>query len=112
MPDQMNKSNDCVTPEEVKAMIRDNKRVQIIDVRSREEYSQAHITDARHIALQDLEGRISQLDPEVLVVTACGKGGGRSAEGAALLRSFGLNARWLCGGTNGWLNPNPAPGIE
>ena len=37
------------------------------------------------------------------VITACGKGGGRSADGARILKEFGLNASWLCGGTNEWL---------
>jgi hypothetical protein len=47
-----------------------------------------------------------QLDKNVQFVTACGKGGGWSADGAKLLKEFGLNAIWLCGGTNKWLNIN------
>jgi rhodanese-related sulfurtransferase len=34
----------------------------------------------------------------------CGKGGGRSVDGSKLLKEYGLNAIWLCGGTDKWLN--------
>jgi rhodanese-related sulfurtransferase len=40
-------------------------------------------------------------------VTICGKGGGRSAEGADMLNKLGHPvAHWLEGGTNGWLEQN------
>ena len=53
-------------------------------------------------------GRLS----DRVVVTACGKGGGRSAEGAALLRSLGVRARLLGGGTFAWLAAHPADRSE
>ena len=38
---------------------------------------------------------------------ACGKGGGRSAEGANILNRLGHpDALWLEGGTTGWLAQN------
>jgi rhodanese-related sulfurtransferase len=43
-------------------------------------------------------------DETLMHLSACGKGGGRSAEGAKLLKEYGLNAIWLCGGTDKWLN--------
>ena len=89
--------------EEVKKAIKANKKIQIIDVRNKEEYEQAHIPNALNISLQELKYKISQLDKNVQLVIACGKGGGRSADGAKLLKEFGLNAIWLCGGTNKWL---------
>ncbi|QQS28414.1 MAG: rhodanese-like domain-containing protein [Sphingobacteriales bacterium] len=92
--------------DEVKHALQTNKKIQIIDVRSKEEYEQAHIPNAVNISLQDLKDNISKLDQSFQFVTACGKGGGRSADGAKLLKEFGLNAIWLCGGTNKWLNAN------
>jgi rhodanese-related sulfurtransferase len=59
-----------------------------------------------NISLQSLKDNISQLDKNFQFVSACSKGSGRSAEGAKLLKEFGFNAIWLCGGTNKWLNTN------
>ena len=41
-------------------------------------------------------------DKSDIVVTVCGKGGGRSAEASDRLKVFGFkNSYWLCGGTFG-----------
>ena len=81
-----------------------NKKIQIIDIRSKEEYEDAHIPNAINISLQDLKENISQLDKSFQYITASDTGGEQSADGAKLLKEFGLNAFWLCGGTNKWLN--------
>ncbi|WP_418888369.1 rhodanese-like domain-containing protein [Maribacter arcticus] len=64
--------------DEVKQALQANKKNQIIDVRSKEEYERAHIPNALNISLQDLKDNISQLDKNFQFVTACGKGGGRN----------------------------------
>ncbi|MEC7770706.1 MAG: rhodanese-like domain-containing protein [Bacteroidota bacterium] len=87
----------------VRQALQANKKIQIIDVRSKEEYDYAHIPNAVNISLQELKDKIFQLDKSLQYITTCEKGGGRSADGAKLLKEFGLNAIWLCGGTNGWL---------
>jgi MFS family permease len=106
MPEQIKVTKECIEVEEVKQALQANKKIQIIDVRSKEEYEQAHIPNALNISLQDLKGSLSQLDKNYEFVTACGKGGGRSADGAKLLKEYGLKAIWLCGGTNKWLETN------
>lgn len=78
--------------DEVKQALQANKKVQIIDVRSKEEYEQGHIPNAINISLQDLKDSIAKLDQSFQFVIACGKGGGRSADVAKLLKEFGLNA--------------------
>ena len=104
MPEQTHTAKDCIEVEEVKQALLAHKKIQIIDVRSKEEYEQAHIPNALNITLQDLKNNISQLDRNFQFVTTCGKGGGRSADGAKLLKEYGLYANWLCGGTNKWLD--------
>jgi MFS family permease len=104
MPEQIKTTKDCIEVDEVKQALLSHKKIQIIDVRSKEEYEQAHIPNALNISLQDLKDHISHLDKNILFVTACGKGGGRSADGAKYLKENGLNASWLCGGTFKWLN--------
>jgi MFS family permease len=104
MPKQINVIKDCIEVDEVKQSLQANNKIQIIDVRTKEEYDLAHIPNALNISLLELKNSISQLDSNIQFVTTCGKGGGRSAEGAKLLKEYGLNAIWLCGGTDKWLN--------
>lgn len=106
MPEQIKSIKECIEVEEVKQAIQKNQNVQIIDVRNREEYNQAHIPNALNISLQELKDYITKFDGNVKYIIACGKGGGKSAEGAKLLKQYGLNAMWLCGGTNKWLGLN------
>jgi MFS family permease len=104
MPEQIKVIKECIEVEEVQQVFQCKKKIQIIDVRTKEEYQQSHIPNALNISLQDLKNNISKLDPKVQYVIACGKGGGRSADGAKLLKEYGFNAMWLCGGTDKWIN--------
>lgn len=106
MPEQIKSIKECIEVEEVKQAIQKNQNIQIIDVRNREEYNQAHIPNALNISLQELKDYITKFDGNVKYITACSNGGGRSSEGAKLLKQYGLNALWLCGGTNKWLGLN------
>ena len=103
MPETIKTIKECIEAEEVKKALQQNKKIQIIDVRTKEEFEQSHIPNAINIALTELKERITNLDKNYQFVTACGKGGGRSSDGARLLKKNGYNAIWLCGGTHGWL---------
>lgn len=75
----------------------------IIDVRNPEEYADKHIPGAINIPLDELGSRSGELSKQTIIITACGKGGGRSAEAAAFLKQQGfVHANFLCGGTFGW----------
>ncbi len=89
------------------ALAADPDRFYLIDVRDAEDYTAAHVRGAVHVPLAELEARVGELPPGRTPVTICGKGGGRSAEGAQILRNAGYSdALWLEGGTNGWLVQN------
>lgn len=89
------------------AFAADPDRFHVIDVRDAEDYAVAHVTGAVHVPLTELEDRAGELPVGKTPVTICGKGGGRSAEGADMLNRLGhADARWLEGGTNGWLAQN------
>lgn len=91
---------DCIEPE---ALARTGGAV-VIDVRSPDEYAAGHIDGAVNIPLERLADRAAELSPGAFLVTACGKGGGRSERAAALLRELGFGSvRSLCGGTRAWL---------
>ena len=78
-------------------------RYTLIDVRDEAEFSERHIPGAINIPLGILQSSVPDIPAGAVPVTVCGKGGGRSAEAAAALRTMGLaSAIWLEGGTNGW----------
>lgn len=95
---------DCIEAEVVRLALQEHRKIQLIDVRTKEEFDEAHIPNALNIALNDLKSQIASLDKACQFVTVCGKGGGRSTEAANLLKEFGYNAIWLCGGTKKWMN--------
>ena len=103
MPNDHKKNRDCIEADTVRKLIQNNLIVQIIDVRSKEEFDNYHIENAIHIPLDTLKENSILLNKKYQFVTACGKGGGRSIDAAKLLSDLGFNAKWLCGGTNNWL---------
>lgn len=85
----------------------DPDRFHLIDVRDAEDYAKAHVPGAVRIPLDELEGRVDEIAPDKTLVTICGKGGGRSTEGADMLRKSGHpGTLWLEGGTTGWFARN------
>lgn len=95
--------NNCIKKKDV-ILKQKISQVLIIDVRSSEEYSLQHIEGAVNIKIEELANKLNELKDIPLIVTACGKGGGRSSQAALLLKNNGLKAQWLCGGTFGWEN--------
>lgn len=106
MPKTNKIAKECIEMEEVKQYLQLNKKIQIIDVRTNEEFEQAHIPNAINIVLTELKNEAVKFDKNYQYIITCGKGGGRSADGAKLLNELGYNAFWLCGGTNNWLKIN------
>ena len=89
------------------ALVADPDRFHLIDMRDAEDYATAHVAGAVHIPLADLEDWAGELPAGKIPVTICGKGGGRSAEGADMLTRLGHPyALWLEGGTTGWRAQN------
>jgi rhodanese-related sulfurtransferase len=89
------------------ALAGDPDRFHLIDVRDAEDFVAAHVRGAVNIPLAELEDRAGDLPAGKTPVTICGKGGGRSAEGAEILNRLGhQSAVWLEGGTTGWLAQN------
>jgi rhodanese-related sulfurtransferase len=76
---------------------------QLIDVRSKEEFEEKHISGAMHIELSQINLASDLFDKDDVILTACGKGGGRLAEASEKLKELGFkNAYWLYGGTFYW----------
>ena len=73
----------------------------IIDVRTDEEFAEAHIPGALHIELNDIAARAEEIDRERTVILYC-ESGSRSAMARDALREAGWNARVLEGGIEAW----------
>jgi rhodanese-related sulfurtransferase len=86
---------------ELKQLLK-SKKVMILDVRSREEYEEIHIPGAVNVPLDQLVDWSITNGTDELVLTVCGKGGGRSEQGVIKLRELGFKAVFLEGGTYGW----------
>lgn len=97
--------NNCIALKELRLLIETKQQqVKILDVRNKEEYEESHIPGAINITVLEIELASKLFDKNDFVITACGKGGGRSTLAAEKLQELGFkNTTWLCGGTFGWI---------
>lgn len=77
------------------------RRVQVIDLRPRVQWQQAHIPGSRNIALDALAAEVITLDRELPIVFY-GNDGDAAAEAAEAVRSAGMTAFSLEGGLDDW----------
>lgn len=86
---------------EAQKMITD-ENIQVIDVRTPEEYAEGHIPDAKLVPLQELESRLNELDKDEKYVIVC-RSGNRSTEASGILAENGFkNIYNMTGGMNTW----------
>ncbi|HEY0354600.1 MAG TPA: rhodanese-like domain-containing protein [Flavisolibacter sp.] len=108
-------SRECLAIEELKTLLHETPgSVVIIDVRNPEEFQERHIPGAINIPLYELDSAPIEHFKNKMIVTTCGKGGGRSAHGAAILQQKGFKAIDLCNGSMGWfhmLDENTTPAL-
>jgi hydroxyacylglutathione hydrolase len=77
--------------------------LQVVDVRSPEEWSGGHLPGAIHIPLAQLPDRLRELDASAPIVLHC-RGGGRSSIATSFLQSHGINdVSNLAGGFDAWV---------
>jgi len=82
--------------------------VQLVDVRTPEEFNEGHIENAVNINFMsdDFDANVANLDKEKPVMVYC-KAGGRSAKAAARLKELGFKAITdLEGGISNWTSEN------
>jgi len=95
-----------ITPAELKQKLQSSEKLQLIDTRTEEEVKETGvIPGAIHIPIDDLRGRVKELDPDKETVLYCAVGL-RSYVGNRLLLMKGFkNVKTLTGGTNSWIYP-------
>ncbi|WP_113928553.1 rhodanese-like domain-containing protein [Bacillus sp. P14.5] len=93
-----------LTNEKAKQMI-DAGEVEVIDVRSEEEYSQGHLQHSLLIPLDDLQNRLDELDKNQPYLVVC-RTGNRSSQTAEILKSNGFTSVYnLKSGLSAWSYP-------
>jgi len=101
---QEQKIQECLAIEQLRQLLKQSPdQVIIIDVRGPEEFAEKHIPGTINIPLNELERRARELSKNAIIITVCGKGAGRSAQGAELLKQGAFTKTYyLCGGIFGW----------
>lgn len=103
-----NRGFETVTGAEFSKMISVNSSIQLIDVRTPEEFAEGHIAGARLINVWDstfVEQAKSQLSKDKPVAVYC-RSGKRSANAAGKLVKLGYEVINLDGGITAWKEEN------
>lgn len=88
---------------ELNQLLKEGKQILILDVRSATEYNEKHIPGAINIPVENIEAGNYIPQKDTVIVTACGKGGGRSERAAQSIRGNSQNkVFFLEGGTLGY----------
>lgn len=97
-----------ITPGELKKWIKEKRKVEIIDVRGKNEFGEGTIKGFKHYNLFDasFKTRIAKLDKEKTYVVYC-RTGGRSRSACNFMASQGFeNVYNLSGGIMSWNSSN------
>ncbi len=90
-----------INPEEVKALLLEDKQVSIIDVRERIEVLQGMIPEAMHIPMGEIPHRLHQLSKTKQYIIVC-RSGARSGSVTHYLSSLGYDVLNMSGGMIEW----------
>ncbi|PEJ36368.1 rhodanese [Peribacillus butanolivorans] len=93
-----------ISPNEVKALLKGNSTINIIDVREVDEVKAGKIPNAMHIPLGLVEFRMQDLDKSKEYIMVC-RSGGRSSRAAKLLEDHGYKVLNMTGGMLEWNGP-------
>lgn len=103
-------SQNKLTPDAFEAMLKQDPSVQLVDVRTPEEFQGGYIAGAQNMNIQDddFTEKISYLDKSRPVLVYCAVGG-RSAKAASLFTKLGFPTVYdLKGGMTAWKNAGKA----
>ncbi len=86
---------------ELKRRLESGERMQLIDVRSPREYSEAHLPGAVNMPIEEVDARLDDMHSHDPVVLVC-QSGNRACMAHALLEHHREDLIVLEGGTTGW----------
>lgn len=91
-----------IQPKELESRLKQGERLQMIDVRSPQEFDEAHIPGAVNMPLEHVESRLADLHPTDTAVLVC-RSGNRATMCKEILQSHRENLVVLEGGTVAWM---------
>lgn len=95
-------ADGAVSPVEAASMLKEQKELQLIDVRTPSEYENGHLAKAKLIPLQELESRLHEIDKSKPVLLYC-RSGNRSGSALKILQGKGYTqAKHMDSGINAW----------
>jgi rhodanese-related sulfurtransferase len=95
-------ADGAISPAQAAALIKDKKDLQLIDVRTADEYAEGHLAKAKLIPLQELEQRLAEIDKSKPVLLYC-RSGHRSGNALKILQGKGFaDAKHIEGGIGAW----------
>ena len=80
----------------------DPTTVPLVDVRQPDEYAEVHVPGAHLVPLAEVPDRLDEFPTDSTVYVVC-RSGARSANAVAFLRSTGVDAVNVAGGTMAWV---------
>lgn len=86
-----------VSPSEVKQLLKDGKKISLIDVREDEEVAEGKIPEAAHIKMGDIPDRLNEIDKNEEHIIIC-RSGRRSENVAYFLQDQGYKVKNMTGG--------------
>ena len=99
-----NREVEMISPVDVYEAVYGEDSLQLVDVRTQEEYEVSHLKNAQNICVtsDDFKEKVATLDKQKPVYVYCKKGG-RSAQAATILKEMGFTKVYdLQGGIASW----------
>lgn len=86
-----------ITTDKVKELLKEGKKVSLIDVREDEEVAEGKIPEAKHIKMGDIPERLDEIDKDEEHIIIC-RSGGRSERVCQFLQDHGYKVKNMVGG--------------
>jgi rhodanese-related sulfurtransferase len=94
---------NSITKQKIEELKSDGVIINMIDIRTNEEFQKQHIPGIMHILAETLIGEIGEFSKDEIIVCVCNHGKERSQKAAETLYHSGFtNSFYLEGGTSGW----------
>ena len=92
-----------VSVEQARGLIRSKPGLMVLDVRTAAEYDESHISGALNMPVQELEGRLSELDSSAEYLVYC-RTGNRSSVAVQLMKAAGFDKVYhMSRGITAWI---------
>jgi rhodanese-related sulfurtransferase len=92
-----------LTPKEMKELMDEGQEYILIDVRSKDEYEEGHISGAMLIPVVELQDRLDELSKDKKIIVYC-ETGQRSKNAAEILIKNGFENVYDLGGIKAWID--------